>query len=178
MCIWNNQNYRLTENAVEVPVWRDGRSRRISIKAIIPPDMFSLLTSTNLGALRLTVKNGKHIAQVAYTAAEEPPGGVMGVDLGLKSPAVCMTDTREARFVGNGRKNRYVRRYHAQRRKKLGKAKKLSAIRKSKGKEARYMRDQDHKMSRAIRRFRERQRHLHHPAGGTGWHPRIGKKKP
>ncbi len=43
-----------------------------------------------------------------------------------------------------------VRRRHSKHRRKLGKAKKLSAIKKSKNKEQRWMRDQDHKMSRAI----------------------------
>lgn len=77
----------------------------------------------------------------------------MGVDLGLKIPAVCVTDTGKVRFFGNGRKNKYLKRKFRSDRKRLGKAKKLNAIRKSRNKEQRIMRDIDHKISREIINF-------------------------
>lgn len=79
--------------------------------------------------------------------------GILGVDLGLKIPAVCVTDNEKVRFVGNGRKNKYIKRNFRSRRKMLGKAKKLNAIRKSQNKEQRIMKDIDHKLSRKIVNF-------------------------
>lgn len=80
----------------------------------------------------------------------------MGVDLGLKVPAVAVTDDEKTRFFGNGRQNKYVRRMFKSKRKKLGGSKKLNAIRNFDDKEQRYMKDQDHKISRAIINFAKR----------------------
>lgn len=149
---WNNQNYVVTEAAISFPVWSDGKSQRIFAPAVIPQDDFALLQRSKLGTLRITRKSGKYMAQIAYEAIEatSPGTDIMGVDLGIKCPAVAVTDSEKVRFFGNGRQNKYVRRYHNTRRKNLGKAKKLDAIRKSKNKEQRWMKDRDHKVSRAI----------------------------
>jgi len=149
---WNNQNYSIADNKIGFPVWQNGRSCKIWVKAIIPAEHKAILENHKLGTLRITRKSGKFIAQIAYEehCAEAQIGGTMGVDLGILCPAVSVTDTGKTRFYGNGRQNKYVRRRYKQKRKKLGKAKKLNAIRKINNKEQRWMRDQDHKISRAI----------------------------
>ena len=152
VAIWNNQNYKANRDSIEFPVWLDGKSQRIKVKAVIPDDMYGTLVDSKLGTLRITKKNGKYIAQVAYEVGSEAKAGsgVMGVDLGIKCPAVAVMSDDTVRFYGNGRQNKFVRRRFAKRRKKLGKAKKLKAIKKSANKEQRWMKDQDHKISRAI----------------------------
>ena len=152
VAIWNNQNYKVNPDSVEFPVWIDGRSQRIRVKAIIPDDMYGTLVNSKLGTLRITMKRGRYMAQVAYEQNPEVKSGsaIMGVDLGIKCPAVAVMSDETVRFYGNGRQNKYVRRRYNKRRKKLGKAKKLHAIKKSKHKEQRWMKDQDHKISRAI----------------------------
>ncbi|SCW87294.1 Probable transposase, partial [Paenibacillus tianmuensis] len=72
---------------------------------------------------------------------------MMGIDLGLKVPAVVVTSTGKTKFVGNGRQNKYIRRKYKEHGRKMGKLKKLSAIRKQENKEHRYMKDQNHKIS-------------------------------
>ena len=150
--LWNNQNYRISEGFISVPLCLNGKTHRIQLRAVTPPDILSKMASGRLGTLRVTQKNGKWIAQVAYEARESATSGTkaMGVDLGILCPAVVVHEDGRTRFIGNGRQNRFVRRKHHARRKKLGKAKKLNAIRKSEDKEQRWMRDQDHKVSRAI----------------------------
>jgi len=108
-----------------------------------------------LGSLRITRKNGKWIAQIAVeeNITECSGDGVMGVDLGLKVPAVAVTDKGKTRFCGNGRMNKYMKRKHRARRRVLGKAKKQKAINTLNNKEQRWMRDQDHKISREIVNF-------------------------
>lgn len=135
-----------------MPLCLNGKTHRIQLRAVTPPDILSKMASGRLGTLRVTQKNGKWIAQVAYEARESAAPGTkaMGVDLGILCPAVVVHEDGRTRFIGNGRQNRFVRRKHHARRKKLGKAKKLNAIRKSEDKEQRWMRDQDHKVSRAI----------------------------
>ncbi|WP_261134886.1 RNA-guided endonuclease TnpB family protein, partial [Bacillus sp. Marseille-Q3570] len=67
-----------------------------------------------------------------------------------KVPAVAVTEDEKTCFFGNGRRNKYVRRMFKSKRQKLGRKKKLTAIRKLHNKEQRWMKDQDHKVSRQI----------------------------
>jgi len=125
----------------------------MKIPAIVPNEAFKTLQSVKQGALRVTQKGRKYIAQIAYEKAEAAPSKetkAMGVDLGLKCPAVAVFGDGKTKFYGNGRQSKFVRRKYSTRRKKLGKAKKLRAIQKSRNKEQRWMRDQDHKISRII----------------------------
>lgn len=149
---WNNQNFEVGDGFVSMPFWVGGKSKKLRIEAIVPKDTLDFLSNHKLGAMRITKKGNKYIAQIAYEIIEPPvsDGAVMGVDLGIKCPAVAVTSAGTTKFYGNGRQNKYIRRRFAKRRKKLGKAKKLHAIRKSKNKEQRWMADQDHKISRAI----------------------------
>ena len=154
MAIWNNQNYEITdENTVKVPVLIDGKSSRISIKAQSSARTWELLKSSKLGTLRITVKNGKYVAQIAYEVVENPKVDstkAMGVDLGIKCPAVIVHENGATKFVGNGRQIKQVRRRYNSQRKKLMKHKKMKALKKLGNKENRWMRDVDHKISRSI----------------------------
>lgn len=153
--IWNNQNYSIEEDRIGFPVFQNGKSTKIYVRAIIPSEQLELLNTLKKGTLRITPKGDKLIAQIAVEHPESKASGngVMGVDLGLKILAVCVTDTGKVRFFGNGRKNKYLKRKFRSDRKRLGKAKKLNAIRKSRNKEQRIMRDIDHKISREIVNF-------------------------
>src|SRR5699024_1860621 len=97
----------------------------------------------------------KWIAQISVTIPTTQKTGlkVMGVDLGLKVPAVAVTDDEKVRFFGNGRQNKFKKREFRSVRKKLAEKKKLNAIRKINNKEQRWMEDKDHKVSRAIVNF-------------------------
>lgn len=154
VAIWNNQNWSLRDGVLSFPVLIEGKSQRIAVPVKLTDYQLDKLQG-KLGTLRITEKSGKWIAQIAV---EQPPStspgsAVMGVDLGLKVPAVAVTDQGKARFFGNGRQNKYIKRKHRSRRRKLGKLKKLSAIRKLNDKEQRWMKDHDHKVSRQIVNF-------------------------
>ncbi|MGN0398452.1 MAG: RNA-guided endonuclease InsQ/TnpB family protein, partial [Candidatus Fimimorpha sp.] len=74
----------------------------------------------------------------------------MGIDLGIKCPAVSYISDGSVKFYGNGRKNKYMRRYYAYLRRKLQKSKKVAIIKHINDKEQRIMKDLDHKVSRKI----------------------------
>lgn len=157
ICIWNNQNYSFDFLYISLPLMLDGKAKKTPIRALLIDKEnrnFDLLKH-KLGTLRLTQKSGKWIAQISVTMPTLEGTGlkVMGVDLGLKVPAVAVTDDERVRFFGNGRQNKYMKRKFRSERKALGKKKKLNAIRNSKDKEQRWMKDQDHKVSRAIVNF-------------------------
>lgn len=149
----NNQNFKIVDNNIEFPVMVNGKSKRISVKSSITEEQKETLSIYKVGMLRVVLRGTKVYAQISYNI-EEPDfcgdGKVMGVDLGLKCPAVAYTSDGTVKFYGNGRKNKYFRRQYKYLRKKLGKAKKQKVIKRISNKEQRIMKDVDHKMSRAI----------------------------
>ena len=95
------------------------------------------------------------MAPIAVNAVPMETTGTdsMGIDLGLKIPAVAITEKGKTVFCGNGRKNKYTKRKHRSLRRKLGKLKKQVAINKLNNREQRWMQDQDHKVSRQLVNF-------------------------
>lgn len=157
LCVWNNQNYSFDFTHISLPIMVNGKAKKTPIRALlIDKDNrnFDLLKH-KLGTLRVTKKSNKWIAQISVTIPTTQKTGlkVMGVDLGLKVPAVAVTDDEKVRFFGNGRQNKFKKRKFRSVRKELGEKKKLNAIRKLNNKEQRWMQDQDHKVSRAIVNF-------------------------
>lgn len=157
MCIWNNQNYSFDVTHISLPIMVDRKTKKTPIRALLVDKdnrNFDLLKH-KLGALRVTKKSNKWIAQISVTIPTTQKTGlkVMGVDLGLKVPAVAVTDNEKVRFFGNGRQNKFKKRKFRSVRKELGEKKKLNAIRKLNDKEQRWMKDQDHKVSCEIINF-------------------------
>jgi IS605 OrfB family transposase len=90
---------------------------------------------------------------IEISEREVKTGQVMGVDLGLKNPAVAVLENGKTKFFGNGRRNKYEKRKYRSKRKELGKAKKQKKIDSINNKEQRYMKNEDHKVSREIVNF-------------------------
>jgi putative transposase len=148
----NNQNYTIGEQMIAIPIMLDGKTRKTRFRAMVTERDKNLIQRAKLGLMRIVEKRGKWYAQISLSipVTEKKNEKVMGVDLGLKVPAVAVTSNGKTRFFGNGRQNKYIRRKYQQRRRKLGKLKKLSAIRKMNNKEQRIMKDINHKISRQI----------------------------
>jgi IS605 OrfB family transposase len=147
LCQWNNQNWRIEGQTLLLPVWRDGKSQQIALPC--SPHA----PAGQPGLLRLTRKRGRWLAEIAYTLpTPEPAAGeaIMGVDLGLKIPAVIHVLGKGTRYVGNGRAQRMRRRRFYAGRKQLQQAGKVRAVRQSRGKERCWMRDVNHHLSRQI----------------------------
>lgn len=148
----NNQNYSISENTVAFPIVVDGKTKKTTFLATPKHRDMELLSKARRGLMRIVEKSGKWYAQVSLEVPTTESNGeyMMGIDLGLKVPAVAVISNGKARFFGKGRQNKYIRRKYQQRRRKLGKLKKLSAISKLGNKEQRWMKDQNHKISRQI----------------------------
>ena len=108
----NNQNFKIDLDAktVSFPLFRDGETaprkttrnsvqKVIRVAALTPRQREILTTTPHLSTLRIVVKGDKLLAQVGYTVEEpetaeldallaDPNTLVMGVDLGIKCPAV------------------------------------------------------------------------------------------
>lgn len=153
VCFWNNQNFKIVDKGIQLPVIINGKSKRILVKTYMTNKQQALLSSAPLGTLRLSEKNSIIVANIAYSITEpgqRTAGGIMGIDLGIKCPAVCYTNNGKAAFYGNGRKNKAMRRHYSVLRNSMQRAKHPEAVEHINNKEQRIMRDTDHKISRAI----------------------------
>ena len=152
-CYINNQNYKIKENHIEFPVMVNGKSKRISVSVKLTERQKSLFSDAKFGTMRIVIKNHTLVAQIVYKVAEpelKTDGNIMGIDLGIKCPAVSYCSDGNVKFYGNGRKNKYMRRHYAYLRKKLQTSKKMKAVKRINDKEQRIMRDIDHKLSHDI----------------------------
>jgi putative transposase len=147
ICQWNNQNWRIEDGTLTVPISLDGKTQQLHVRCAD-----GVLDGLS-GLLRIKKKRSKWIDDVTMTLPKPQPvqaERVMGIDLGIKVPAVAHIGGRGTRFFGNGRYQRMMRRRFYARRKTLQKAKKTRAVRKSQGKEARWMKNINHQLSRQI----------------------------
>lgn len=89
ICQWNNQNWRIEGTTLLFPVYQGDHVRQMAMRCAVRPQ------ESTPGLLRIKRKRGKWMAEIAFTLptpspASEPTGeqGIMGVDLGVKLPAV------------------------------------------------------------------------------------------
>lgn len=152
-CYINNQNFKMKDDYIEFPVLINGKSKRIAIHTSLTDRQKSLFAGSKLGTMRIVYKGSKIVAQIVYEVTEpeySDDGNVMGVDLGIKCPAVSYISDGSIKFYGNGRKNKYTRRHYRYLRKKLQKSKHMDAVERMNNKEQRIMKDIDHKLSHDI----------------------------
>lgn len=149
----NNQNFKIDGNQLEFPVMIRRKSTRISILTKMTKAQKNLLSHTKLGTMRVVIKRNCVVAQIVYEIVEPKlleNGNILGIDLGIKCPAVGYCSDGCIKFYGNGRKNKYMRRQFKYLRNKLQKAKKRKAVKRIQNKEQCIMKDIDHKISREI----------------------------
>ena len=111
-CYINNQNFKMKDDYMEFPVRINGKSKRIAIHTSLTDRQKSLFAGSKLGTMRIVYKGSKIVAQIVYEVTEpeySDDGNVMGVDLGMKCPAVSYISDGSMKFYGNGRKNKYTR---------------------------------------------------------------------
>lgn len=152
-CYVNNQNFKVSNHTISFPVMINGKSKRVSVATKMSERQRRVFSNAKFGTMRIVIKNKTIVAQIVYDVAEPAlisVGNAMGVDLGIKCPAVSYCSDGSVKFYGNGRKNKYMRRHYKYLRQKLQKAKKPEAIKRINDKEQRIMRDIDHKLSHDI----------------------------
>ena len=144
LCQWNNQNWSIKQGVLTLPVCIEKKIQQIELVCA------EVALVGQAGVLRIKKKRGKWIADITMTQ-EKPSSteaqGVMGIDLGIKVPAVAFVPGCGAKFFGNGRYQRAKRRMFYAQRKELQKAKKTRTLKKRERKESRWMKDCNHKMS-------------------------------
>lgn len=154
-CCFNNQNLRVEKNSELYTVSFPTLEKRVGVPVVAKPFQVAWLEkvingTVKQGAGKLYQKKKKWYLAIPITwnVESSQEGKAMGIDLGLRYLATAGVGTRSLFFKGS--QVAYQRRKFSSRRRKLGKEKKLSAIKKSKNKESRWMKEQNHKISRQI----------------------------
>ncbi|KXH81694.1 RNA-guided endonuclease TnpB family protein [Sporosarcina sp. HYO08] len=156
-CGFNNQNFRVEKENGLYKVSFPTLNKRIGVPVVCKEHQQRWLDrllsgGAKQGATELYEKRGRWFVAVTLSfevkQKQADPPKIMGIDIGLRQLAVASIGTTSLFFSGN--EMAYRRRRFAARRRKLGNAKKLDAIRKSKNKESEWMKNTNHKISRQI----------------------------
>ncbi|TQR09856.1 RNA-guided endonuclease TnpB family protein [Psychrobacillus soli] len=158
-CSFNNQNFKVERENGLFKVSFPTFEKRIGVPIISKDHQkrwLDKLLSGNVkqGTTELYEKRGRWFVAITLSfvveqkQARQGEPKTMGIDIGLRQLAVATAGTTSIFFPGN--EMAYRRRRFASRRRKLGEAKKLHTIRKSKNKESEWMKDANHKISRHI----------------------------
>jgi len=157
-CSFNSQNFKVEKSGDLYIVSFPTLERRVGVPVVTREHQQKWLDriidgTAKKGTAKLYKKKNKWYLAIPITfeVEQREETKVMGVDLGLKYIAVASVGTKSLFFKGN--QCAFIRRRYAALRRKLGKAKKLDAIRKIGDKESRWMKDVNHKISRQIINF-------------------------
>ncbi|WLR51224.1 transposase [Bacillus tianshenii] len=186
-CGFNNQNCRIEKEKGLYKVSFPTLEKRVGVPVIVQTYQKHWLDrllsgEVKQGAAELYEKKGRWFLSVSISFEPQKPqveslqARTMGVDAGLNYLAVASVGTKSMFFKGN--QMAFMRRRFSSRRRALGKSKKLYAIKKSKGKESRWMKDVNHKLSRQVVNFAlENGVHLIRMEDLTGIRHRAKSKK-
>jgi transposase len=155
-CGFNNQNLRIERQNNGYVASFPTLEKRIGVPLVTRDYQHKhlerlLAGNAKQGTAKLICRKGKWYLLVSLSWEDSgvvSGNRVMGIDLGLRNLAVAAIGTHTVFFAG--KQAAYIRRRYNARRKKLGQAKKLSAIRKLADKESRWMRNHNHVLSRRI----------------------------
>ncbi|PJW13965.1 transposase [Geobacillus sp. Manikaran-105] len=154
-CSFNNQNLKIEKSGEFYIVSFPTLEKRVGVPIVTREYQQKWLDrimdgTAKQGTATLYKKKKKWYLAIPITfeAKQRKETKVMGVDLGLRYIAVASVGTKSLFFKGN--QCAFIRRRYAALRRKLGKAKKLDAIRKIGKKESRWMKEMNHKISRQI----------------------------
>jgi len=156
---YNNQNYKIDGHIISIPLYTTKCQRFV----------FPVKQTSRFEELQQHIKNGCRLGKSSlfykkgtwYFAVtikmedkETHNSNIMGIDIGLRQLAVASIQNLEGKEINrqfhNGKQTGFIRKKYRSLRRKLGKAKKVKAIKNSNDKEQRWMKDLNHKISRKL----------------------------
>lgn len=158
---YNNQNYRIDEHFVSIPLFHEGKCKRFAFPLKQTERFESLKDGINkggkLGKSSLFHKRGKWYFAVTIKVSPKEKtntSNVMGVDIGLRQLAVASIQNEDGQEINrqfhHGNQAGFVRKKYRSVRRSMGKAKKPKLIQTLNDKESRWMMDLNHKISRQL----------------------------
>jgi IS605 OrfB family transposase len=156
---YNNQNYKIDGRYITVPLWTH-RTERITFPIKQTPVFreleYQIIFGAKPGKASLFYKRGRwyFVVTVSFNVEKTTGTNIMGIDIGLRQLAAASVKTPDDkelnRELHTGKEAAYIRKKYRFLRRKLGKTKKIKAIKKISDKEHRWMTDKNHKISRSL----------------------------
>jgi len=151
-CKWTNHNFKYFED--QKLLIQTFQKEVMLIDVFCNDFTKNIINNNKLTSLRIYKKKNKWIGTFTYDYLPELNHfeNIMGIDLGIKVPAVAVTSTGKIRFFGNGRQKRYI---HTQQKKyhRNVSLQRTSTDKKNTVNWSNKLRDIDHKISKNIIEF-------------------------
>ena len=154
--IWNPTSYCLRENELTLYFGETFTVMKTSVKLLFNEYHYQRMKQCQLRSVKVRKIDSYYYAFFIMSISEKKhrnQGNKMGIDLGVRVPAVCVTSNKKIKFVGNGRYLRFLERSLRSKYNRLQKNQKLNEIRKMNHKLSRRKYHLDHEYSRAIINF-------------------------
>jgi len=156
---YNNQNYKIDEHIISIPIFANKRSRcafPVKQNARFEKLQSHIENGAKLGKASLFYKGNKWFfaVTVSFEVEKTKNNNTMGIDIGLRQLAVASIKTSEGKEINrkfqSGNHAGFIRKKYNALRRRLGKAKKQKAIENIYNKEQRWLIDLNHKISRQL----------------------------
>jgi putative transposase len=147
-CKWHSDSFTL-DSKLNLQV---GQQSQLSVVYYADDYQKKLLSTGFLTSLKIEKVNKKWFCYIKILIPDPQPCGehIMGIDLGIKVPAVAATSTGKIRFFGNGRQVRYICTSQTSRLSKLMRSNDFRSIRKMDHKWGNRLLSIDHQISKSI----------------------------
>lgn len=150
-CRWHCDSFTL-DSKLNLQV---GQQSRLSVEYYADDYQKELLSTGYMTSLKIEQVSKKWFCYIKILKPDPQPFGehIMGVDLGIKVPAVAATSTVKIRFFGSGRQVRYICTSQTSRLSKLMRSNDYRSIRKMDHKWGNRLLSIDHQISKSIINF-------------------------
>jgi putative transposase len=107
-CKWSRMSFRFIEN--QKLLIETSKREMMPLEVHYNDFIKDKINNSSVTSLKIRKRMHKWIATITYQTSKKTNDfkNIMGVDLGIKVPAVAATSTGKIRFFGNGRERRYL----------------------------------------------------------------------
>lgn len=148
---WSNSSYFLSDTLV-LEEGLSKRRRQLKVPYYYDEQKLRRLTEGKPMNMKIAKKGNQWFAYilVEYHPISSLEQGVMGIDLGIKVPAVVATSSSKVHFFGNGREIRFKQRQLRSHIKEMQHRKQIKKLKRFKHKLHNVLEDYDHKIAKQI----------------------------
>ncbi len=151
--IWNPASYELKQDLLILHFGPTFQKKQTTLRLLFTDYQFRRLKECVLRSVKIRRVDQFYYAYFTILVSEKKQkktGITMGIDLGVRVPAVCVLSTGKVKFIGNGRHIRFLERSIKAKYKRYVKQRNTKALRKLNHKLSRKKSHLDHAYSRAI----------------------------
>ncbi|MEG2543943.1 MAG: transposase [Longicatena sp.] len=148
---WSNSSYKINDEFIIVELGLARHRETIKIPIYCNKQPLQRIAEGRAMNMKIVCRKGKWFAYiyVDYKVKQVTSEKVMGIDIGIKVPAVCAT-CEQIKFFGSGRELRYLQRRYKKHIKEMQQRKQFKKLKSFEHKLNHVLNDYDHKIAREI----------------------------